>query len=80
MATPEDHGPSFPAAVYQKVKDWVAEQEAFEKENKASAPLTDVQRAFLDSFCSPPQLLDTEKDYVSVLNRQYPLAFFMKGC
>lgn len=70
MATPDDHEPSFPDAVYQKVKDWVAKQEAFEKEKKAPAPLTDVQRMFLDGFRARSPLPDIgQVDYVSLLCR-----------
>lgn len=75
MATPDDHESPFPDAVYQKVKDWVAKQEAFEKENKAPAPLTDVQRVFLESFRPRPPLPDIDQvDYISLLHRQYSLA------
>lgn len=74
MAAPDDHEPSFPDAVYQKVKDWIAQQEAFEKENKAAAPLTDVQRAFLDGFRAWPPLPDIgQMNFVGLLCRQYPL-------
>lgn len=74
MATPDDHEPSFPDAVYQKVKDWIAKQEAFETENKAPAPLTEVQRMFLDGFRARSPLPDIgQVDYVSLLCRQYRL-------
>lgn len=71
MATPDDHKSSFPDDVYQDVKDWAAKQEAFEKENKAPAPLTDVQRMFLESFRPRPPLPDiSQLDYISLLHSQ----------
>lgn len=74
MATPDDHKPSFPEVVYQNAKDWLTQQQAFEKENKAAAPLTDVQRAFLEGFRPRPPIPDIgRKNYVGLLNGQYPL-------
>lgn len=75
MMTTHNNEPSFPDPVYQKVKDWAAQQEAFEKENKAPAPLTDVQREFLDGFRARPPLVDVGQDFVSLLCSKYPLAF-----
>lgn len=75
MATPNDHEASFPDSVYQKVKDWVAKQETFEKEHKKPAPLSNVQRMFLEGFRARPPLPDIDQmDYVSLLYRKYLLA------
>lgn len=74
MALPNGHSPAFPNPLYQEVKAWVAEQEAFEVANQTPAPLTDVQRMFLEDFCARPPLPDIgQMDYVSLLRREYPL-------
>lgn len=71
MATPDDHESSFPDAVYQKIKDWVAKQEAFENEHKTAAPLNDLQRMFVESFRAQPPLPDiSQVDYIGLLYRQ----------
>lgn len=80
MTTLHSNEPSFPDAVYQKVKDWAAQQEAFERENKASAPLTEIQREFLDGFRARPPLEDVGQDFISLLCSQYPLVFLTSIC
>lgn len=75
MALPHRHDAAFPNALYQEVKAWIAEQEAFEVANRAPAPLTDVQRMFLEGFRPQPPAPDTgNMDYVSLLCRPCPLA------
>ncbi|KAL1871349.1 hypothetical protein Daus18300_004715 [Diaporthe australafricana] len=70
MAHPNGEDPAFPNALYQEVKAWATEQEAFERANQTPAPLTDTQRLFLESFRAPSPLPDIgQVDYVSLLFR-----------
>ncbi|KAJ0109252.1 rrna-processing protein efg1 [Diaporthe amygdali] len=70
MTLPNGNDPPFPNPLYQEVKAWVAEQEAYELTNQAPAHLTDAQRVFLDSFRAKSPLPEIgQVDYVSLLCR-----------
>ncbi|KAI3400926.1 hypothetical protein diail_1133 [Diaporthe ilicicola] len=70
MTLPNGKDPAFPNALYQEIKAWASEQEAFELANQAPAPLTDIQRGFLESFRARSPLPEIgQVDYVSLLCR-----------
>lgn len=85
--TVDNNGPAaaapFKAAKYQNLKNFIAEQEAYEAANQAAAPLTKKQRKALAalnavSLSAPPPVGET--DYISLLMREFPLQnFFLWG-
>lgn len=75
MAMAAHGGSMAPAMIYQEVKNWIAQQEAFEAQHNKPAPLTDVQRMALQALrlpsasSSPPPLATAEEpNYIGMLN------------
>lgn len=50
MAMPAEVGSMASSAIYQEVKAWIAQQEAFEAQHNKPAPLTNAQRIALQNL------------------------------
>lgn len=53
MAMAAENGPMASTVIYQEVKAWIAQQEAFEAQYNKPAPLTDAQRMALQNLRLP---------------------------